>query len=321
VRDLEGLLSRLPARSERSRGRRLAEEPLSGSHHTGHLRALAGRVAHAYIERAATRAILLVGSAATGDADEYSDLDLILYYDRVPAAETVTLASAELDPSWYRITPWSDESGEPDADGLGERYGLGTLECQVAHISIGAFEREIERLVGNLEIDEELLKIMSGLFEGRPLFGEDVIERWRESAAYTPELQRAVIQKRWSFFPWWYFEERLRRRDATAWRHEVLAHSVYAIVGTLAALNGSHFSAFEFKRAGRFVSGLTVSPRDLAERLDSLFELAESRSTAELGRLVAETRELVGHRFPDLDLSVRWAGRSTEPGEREEPWG
>jgi predicted nucleotidyltransferase len=287
---------------------------------TTQLRALAERLAQAYLRQGEPRALLLVGSAATGDADEYSDLDLIAYHDRVPEAESIGRVAGDLNPAWYRATPWSDESGEEDQEGLGERYELDGIECQVAHVSVGAFEREIERVVVDLELDEELLKIMSGLFEGRPLAGAELIEQWREAAAYTEELQQAVIGKRWKLFPWWYFQERLRRRDSTVWRHDVLVQSAYAIVGTLAALNRVYFSTFEFKRSGRFVTRLELAPPNLAERLDSLFELPEPESTVELERLVEETRALVAAHLPDLDLSLQWAGRSTEPGEREHPW-
>jgi hypothetical protein len=61
-------------------------------------------------------------------------------------------------------------------------------------MSVGAFEREITRLVADNEFDEELLKIMSG--KGLPLFGEELIERWRRKAAYTEALQRGTIEKR-----------------------------------------------------------------------------------------------------------------------------
>jgi predicted nucleotidyltransferase len=287
---------------------------------TIHLRALAERLTDTYLRHCGPCAVLLVGSAASGDADEYSDVDLIVYYDRVPPADTIARAAAELSPGWYRATPWSDESGEEDQDGLGERYGLDGVECQVAHVSVGAFEREIKRVVDGLELDEELLKIMSGLFEGRALAGEERIEEWRGMAAYRPELQRALIAKRWKLFPWWYFQERLRRRDSTVWRHDVLVQSAYAIVGALAALNCVYFSTFEFKRSTRFLSRLELAPSDLAKRLDSLFELSEPESTAELERLVEETQALVAAHLPDVDMSIEWAGRSTNPGEREVPW-
>jgi hypothetical protein len=74
----------------------------------------------------------------------------------------------ELMVEHYRGTAWSDESGEADERGYSERYSLDGIECQVGHMSVGAFEREITRLVVDHEFNEELLKIMSGLFEGVP---------------------------------------------------------------------------------------------------------------------------------------------------------
>jgi hypothetical protein len=284
------------------------------------LRALAVRVVDSYVEHGEPRAILLAGSAASGDADVYSDLDMLVYYDRVPAQEAVAQTAHELGSSRYQGTSWSDDSGEADEGGYSERYDLDGIECQVGHTSVGSVERAIKRVVVDLDLNEVLLKIMSGLVEGLPLLGEELIERWRRNAAYTEELQRATIAMRWKFFPWWYFQERLRSRDANVWRYDVLVQSVYSIVGVLAALNRLYFSTFEFKRAGGFLSRLEVAPSALAARLDALFESDERRSTAELERLVAETQALVAERFPDIDLSLEWGGRPTPPGQRESPW-
>jgi len=284
---------------------------------TVHLRALAERLADSYIARARPRAILLVGSAAVGDADRYSDLDMLVYHERVPPAPVLAEAAASLGVESYWAKPWSDESGEPDECGHSEHYSVDGVACQIGHTSIGAFEREITRLVVELELSEELLKIMSGLFEGAPIHGSDLIERWRRMGAYTEGLQRAVIKKRWRFFPWWYFQEKLRARDATVWRYDMLVQSAYSIVGTLAALNRLYFSSFEFKRASSYLARLETAPPNIANRLDALFESDERSSTAELERLVAETKALVVERFPDLDLSLDWAGKPTPPGARE----
>jgi hypothetical protein len=293
---------------------------MSSADATTHLRALARRVVDSYLARGEPRAALLVGSAATGDADAYSDLDLIVYFDRVPSPEVVAETPRELGATWYRSKAWSDGSGEPDEHGYGERYEVGGIECQVGLASVGAVERLIARVVVDLDLTEERLKIMSGLHEGLALHGENLIEQWRERSAYTDELRRATIEKRWKFFPWWYFQERLRTRDATAWRHEVLAQSVYGIVGVLAALNGIYFSSFEFKRASRFVSRFEVAPPDLAARLEALFSSDERAAIEELERLVAETRALVAERVPDLDLPLEWGEEPTPPGARESPW-
>jgi hypothetical protein len=72
------------------------QAPLSDrmSDPTAHLRTLAQRVAGSYIARTEPRAILLVGSGALGEADCYSDLDLVLYYDELPSDESVRRGAA-----------------------------------------------------------------------------------------------------------------------------------------------------------------------------------------------------------------------------------
>lgn len=281
---------------------------------TAEIRGLAQRAADAYRRHTQPRAILLVGSGATGGCDRFSDLDLLLYYDDLPASEGLATARNELGAENVRdSTVWPEELG------VSERYDVGGIHCQLGHAVISGWEREIARVVDDLELDWALLKELSGLFEGLPLAGADLIEHWRERAAHTERLQRALIEKQWKFFPWWFYEEKLAARDAFVWRYDVLVQSAYSIAGVLAALNGIYFSTFEFKRIGRFCSGLDVAPPNLEERLRALFGPSERRSTAELEQLVAETQALVAERFPDLDISIAWSGVPTPPGSRESP--
>lgn len=281
---------------------------------TERLRTLARALADTYLSHCRPRAILVVGSAASGDADAFSDLDMLLYYAEPPGEAALAGARGELDAQRFEGTHWPDDSG------YSERYYVDGVQCQVGHSSIRGFEREIAKLLVELELDQALPKIMSGLFEGLALHGEDLIERWRREAAYTEPLQRAMIERHWQFFPWWFFAEKLRARDATVWRYDVLVRSAYSIVGVLAALNRVYFSTFEFKRMTKFIAQLEVSPPNLAARLEALFESDERESTDGLERLVEETRALAAERFPDLDLSLRWGGRPTPPGSRETPW-
>jgi hypothetical protein len=139
------------------------------------------------------RAILLVGSAATGDADEYSDIDLVHYYEEVPSDECLTAARVQLCAEGSRISSRDDAS-------IGERYYLDGVECQVAHVTVRRVEEGIKKLVVDLDLSGVRLKIMSGLCEGVPFHGEDLIERWRAEACITEKLQRAMIERRWNSF-------------------------------------------------------------------------------------------------------------------------
>jgi hypothetical protein len=277
------------------------------------LRVVAEALAAAYVEHCRPRAILLVGSAATGGVDGFSDVDMILYYDAVPERRELAAARAQVGAEQVMGTDWPGE-------GYSERYWVDAIHCQLGHALIEAWEGEIARVVDELDLDSRLLKQLGGLFEGRGLHGADLIERWRERAAYTERLQRATIERHWQFFPWWYYEEKLARRDATIWRFDVLVQSAYNLVGVLAALNRIYYSTFELKRVRAFLERFELAPPRLADRLESMFVGDARVATAGLEQLVAETRGLVLERFPDLALRLEWAGNATPPGSREVPW-
>jgi hypothetical protein len=159
-------------------------------------------------------------------------------------------------------------------------------------------------------------KLLSGLVEGRPLYGDDLLARWRGRAgAYPDELRRAGIEHHWKFFPLWWYDEPLAARDAELWRLDMLLDAAFNLLGVLAALNRVYFARFELKRLHALVAKLEHAPSVLADRLESLVHLAPAEAAAELGRLVVETRDLVRRELPDLELPLR-----RPPGTRAEPW-
>ncbi len=279
----------------------------------GRVGALVDELTDAYLAETRPRAMLLVGSAVSGEVDGYSDVDLLLYYDAVPSEAELEAARGVVGAEHFVGTVWPEE-------GYSERYDVGGIHCQLGHVLIEAWEREIAKVVDELELDARLVKQLMGLAEGRPLHGEELVEGWRRRAEYTPRLQRAMIEKHWQFFPWWHYEEKLLRRDATIWRYDVLVQSAYNLVGVLAALNRIYYSTFELKRVQAYLESFEVAPPDLADRLEALFTAEAHEATLELEQLVDETRALVAGRLPELDLAIEWGGRPTPPGSREQPW-
>ena len=73
-----GAAQRLTAAAQRN----AIYDPTQMQGATEHLRRQARRIVEAALERVPLKAAMLVGSAGRGDADFYSDLDLLLYVDR-----------------------------------------------------------------------------------------------------------------------------------------------------------------------------------------------------------------------------------------------
>ncbi|TMK60664.1 MAG: nucleotidyltransferase domain-containing protein [Actinobacteria bacterium] len=272
------------------------------------LQALARELA-AYVEHCKPRAILLTGSAATGAADLYSDLDLIVYHDELPPATAFGAA---------RDAVGAVEAGvfaPPTNTEYPELYTWHGVQCQVAHQTIKAWEADLRTVLVDVDVESSLQKAISGLYEGIGLHGEDLIERWRDETRYPDELARAMVERHWRFLPIWHVQARLSTRDAALWSRQVLVESAFALLGVLAGLNRLWFTSFQFKRAREFVAQMTIAPSNLADRLEALVSLEIATAIAELEALVAETQALLVEHMPDFDASLRRG-----PGTREIPW-
>ena len=264
---------------------------------TEHLHALARRIAAVVLEETASRAILLVGSAATGEADLYSDLDLIVYCDELPAMERVDAVVERLGGTHRElIYPRTD-------DDHGEGFELAGVECQLAFTTVSAAERELERALGTEELESPLQKVVQGVQDGLPLRGDELIATWRRRVAdYPDSLRPAMIERHWRFFPLWYTERRLAARDTYLWRRQILVKAAFDLLAVLSALNRLYFAAFEPKRLRKLTARMTIAPPELADRLERLFELESEEAARELERLVDETQALVQAELPDLEL-------------------
>jgi 8-oxo-dGTP pyrophosphatase MutT (NUDIX family) len=278
---------------------------------TEHLRELARRLVDAALERAPVRAALLVGAAGRGNADFYSDLDLLVYVDELPTDETLD----EIRVAVGGVNPIRRERTE---HACGEEFELGGVRTEVPFITVTRVEWQLDQLLEELaEVDSPNQKVLLGLLEGLPLYGEDLVERWRFRVRSYPEpLRRAMIDRYWDFFPVWYYREAIAVRDAELWRLDMVLEAAFNLLGVLAGLNRLYFTRFQLKHTREFVAQMAFAPPDLVERLESLFRAEPEAAAAELERLIEETRVLIAPEFPDLELPLRFP-----PGTRQKAWG
>jgi predicted nucleotidyltransferase len=278
---------------------------------TEHVRRLANRLVGAALERVPLRAAMLVGSAGRGDADFYSDLDLLLYVDELPAEETLTqIRSAVRGENPSRRVESAD-------DFCSEEFDFNGVRTEVSFVTVARAEQRLDQLLDDVEeFDSPLQKVLSGMLEGIPLHGDDLVERWRVRVRSYPEpLRRAMVERHWNFFPLWYHREAMAERDGELWRLDMLLDAAFNLLAVLAGLNRLYFTRFELKRTRALIAKMALAPPQLADRLESLFRLEPEAAAAELGRLIEETRALIAAELPDLELPLRFP-----PETRQQPW-
>nr|PZN28976.1 MAG: hypothetical protein DIU80_09940 [Chloroflexota bacterium] len=273
---------------------------------------MARQLAAVYASHPRLRAIVLAGSAAEGLSDFYSDLDLILYYDELPAEDELR-AMRERSGGGERSWLIDDVAG----GALLEAYPVRGVECQCGHITVARWERDMAEVLERHTVETPLHKALDGMLHAMPLHGDELVRGWQARvAAYPPKLAEAMVRHYLSFFPLWSLQERLGARDAALWIIQGLTEAAYNILGVLAGLNRRYYTTFQFKRMRRFVAGLAVAPERLAERLERIVLVEQAAAGPELAALGGETLALVERHMPQVDTAqVR-----RQLARRAEPW-
>jgi hypothetical protein len=272
---------------------------------------LAKSTAETYIANPKTKAAMVTGSVAEGLCDEYSDCEIFFYYDELPSAEEFHLARQQnqgSEPFW--------SVGSPEEGAFGESYLVNGVEFQVGHETITNWEKEISTILEEFDLSS-MMKAMSGMLIGIPLYGEPLIQQWKVRIANYPDgLAQRMVEHYLRFFAIWGMQEKLARRDITLWYYQILVESAQNILGVLSGLNHLYYTTFQFKRMNRFIIQMEIAPDNLADRLEGLFHHAAPVAVNELEALVRETVELVEIHMPQVDTS----SARQKIGWRQQPW-
>ncbi len=266
----------------------------------------------AYIANPKTKAAMITGSVAEDLCDEYSDCDVMLYYDELPSEQELNLARQQNQGSEL-----VEILGDRQEGAFGETFRMNGVECQFAHATIAQWEKEISSILEEFDVQSPIMKGMSGILIGIPLYGETLIQQWKAKVANYPDgLAQRMVEHYLKFFPIWGMQEKLARRDTTLWYYQILVESAQNLLGVLSGLNRLYYSTFQFKRMGKFIEQMSIAPTNLTSRLESLFRAEPHVAANQIEQLVRETLDLVDTYMPQVDTSsVR-----RKVGWRQHPW-
>lgn len=273
---------------------------------------LAKRNVKTYIANSKTKAAMVTGSVAEGLGDEYSDIDMSIYYEELPSEEELQLARQQNQGSEHL---WV--IGDRSEGAFVESYSVKGVECQFGHSTIKQWEKDISTILEQHDVKSPMMKAMSGTLICIPLYGEKLIQQWQAKIANYPDaMAQAMVEQYLKFFPLWGLQKHLAERDVTLFYYQILVESAQNLLGVLSGLNRLYYSTFQFKRMGYFVKQMSIAPTNLTERLESLFCADPHVAASQIEQLVQETLALVETYMPQVDTSsVR-----RRLGWRQQPW-
>ena len=268
------------------------------------LLALAQKNAAIYLANPKVWAIGVSGSVARGQADAYSDIDMSIYYKELPSDEELKVAYEQNQGSDYRIHDSDRKVGY-----VVEQYFVQGVKCDIGHITIECFERDMDMVLEQCDPDNPLLNVMAGILDMQPLHGAKLIEQWKAKIAnYPDKLAQRMVKKHLHFRGVWFVKNYGFKRDDVLFLTDELLQAVKNIIGVLLGLNRFYHpvNSVPFKGMDKFINQMAIAPNNLSFRLKQIFREEPQTAVKNLGELIEETFALVEKHMPEVDTTEAW---------------
>lgn len=254
------------------------------------------QVAALYAKNPKLAALVVAGSVGRGWADEWSDIELDLFWNEPPTDDdrkSVIEAAAGTIAYYFPL-----EDGE-----WSDAYFVDELKFEISSFLVSTLEQFIADVVEKYDDAMEKQLRLAALQNSIVLHGDDLIQRWRVKIVNYPDaLAEKIIRDNIDFGGWNSVEFAFARGDLLM-AYDLMTKAQKQTLTVLLALNRTYMGHPRGKWLQHFAEGMKYKPTRLAERI--LYALREGnvQGAREMDGVIEEIFDLVEQQFPQIDLT------------------
>jgi hypothetical protein len=261
--------------------------------------ALAQQIAPHYSINPKVRAVSLGGSVAQGCADQYSSIDLAVFWSEAPTQKERRDILKRARGRRWQLLPYNREEGCWLDD-----YEVGGVTIRLRHFTVetteGLLADVLQRYEPTLAKQQHLAALLSAL----PLSEPSVLIHWQQQAlGYPHELGVAMVRASLLFRPG-REQEKLAERNELLALYDALCTAQKHILLVLMGLNRLYYAGWQWM--DRLVEQMQVTPPNLSPRLKQVLAIVgidPLASVYQLHELIEETFVLVETSLDEVDTS------------------
>lgn len=239
------------------------------------------------------KAIVIGGSVGRGYADEYSDLEILIFWDEYPDENTRKLIVKKLNAEYFY--PYNYEGREDNVIVNGFRIDLW-------HLTLEQEEQVIKSVTEDFEIDFGSSNAMDTIRTCIPLFGEEIIYSWKNRAKeYSKEIAIKNIKESLHSIDGTQAELYLKRQNSTL-IYEHIANLQKNIFLIFLALNKQYFPTFKWMY--KSFEALKIKPKNIEQRFRAVFTYPPRKAYENTLGIMMETLDMINEVYPEIDTNV-----------------
>lgn len=260
------------------------------------LKILASDIANIYEQNPKVEAVLLGGSVSRNWHDEYSDIELCVFWKGAPTDEERKAPIKKISGNIIDFHPYEDEEWS-------ETYITQSVKLEISNFLTNTINKVISDVMISYDTDLDKQCIVAAVHDGVTLSGDLVINSMKEKVSNYPyELSVAMIKENIIVGHRWNNREVLLQRKDWLMLYKVMAAVQTNLMGMLFGLNRQfvHHPAFKWQK--HTLNSMEITPENITTRLESIFLANPKDSIRELEVIIEEMYELIQRKLPQLDL-------------------
>ncbi|SDM66809.1 DUF4037 domain-containing protein [Sediminibacillus halophilus] len=258
---------------------------------------LATDLSEIYMQNDKVEGVLLGGSVARNWQDEYSDIELFVFWKESPNDEDRKSPINDVNGRIIDYCPYEEEEWS-------ETYITQGVKLEISNFLTNTIYRILDEVVLNYDTDFDKQCLAATVYDGVSLAGEDIIDQLKKKVeVYPEELGSAMIRENLDLGNRWSNREALLAREDWLMLYKVVTSVQSNIMGMLFGLNRLYVHHPAFKWQKRTLERMKVAPKKISISLPSVFMAPPEKSIRELEGLLQEIYGLVHREHPEIDLA------------------
>lgn len=254
------------------------------------------QVAALYAKNPKLRALVVAGSVGRGWADEWSDIELDLFWNEPPTDDDRKSVIEGVNGTIAYYFPL-------EGDEWSDAYFVDGLKFEISSFLVSTLEQYIADVIERCDDTVEKHLRLAALQNSIVLHGDELIQQWRAKISNYPDaLAEKIIRDNVDFGGWNSVEFAFARGDLLM-AFDLMTKVQKQVMMVLLALNRMYMGHPRGKWLRHVADGMQYKPPRLAERMMYALREGSEQSAREMHGVIEETFALVEQYFPQIDLT------------------
>ncbi len=258
---------------------------------------LATNLSKVYMRNDKVEAVLLGGSVARRWQDDYSDIELFIFWKESPNEQDRKNPIEEVDGNIIDFHPYKEEEWS-------ETYITEGIKLEISSFLTDTIHRILDEVITCHDTDLDKQCLAATIFDGVPLGGKEIIDSLKKKVeVYPEELGEAMIRENLDLGNRWSNREALLAREDWLMLYKVITSVQSNIMGMLFGLNRLYVHHPAFKWQKQTLEKMKMAPKNITESLPSVLIDSPEKGIREIEGILQEVYELIQRTHPEIDLT------------------